>query len=73
MRRREIVEGGFSALNDLLAAKDYVAETALFCVEFWADMLKIDLPSNCLVHCQRILTRPAAQPSKGVLREEGYL
>lgn len=74
-RGREIVAGGFAVMNDLLAAKDYLAETfsiadaALFYVEFWADKLKIDLPPNCLAHYQRMLSRPAVQR---VLREEGY-
>jgi len=74
-RGREIVDKGFAVMNDVLADKDYVADTfsiadaALFYVEFWADKLKIELPPNCLAHYRRMLTRPAVQR---VLREEGY-
>lgn len=74
-RGREIVDKGFTVINDVLAAKEYVADTfsiadaALFYVEFWADKLKIDLPPNCLAHYRRMLTRPTVQR---VLREEGY-
>ncbi|MBS1214470.1 MAG: glutathione S-transferase [Proteobacteria bacterium] len=74
-RGREIVEKGFAVMNEVLAAKEYVADTfsiadaALFYVEFWADKLKIELPPNCRAHYRRMLTRPAVQR---VLREEGY-
>jgi glutathione S-transferase len=74
-RGREIVDKGFMVINDVLAAKEYVADTfsiadaALFYVEFWADKLKIELPPNCLAHYRRMLTRPTVQR---VLREEGY-
>ncbi len=74
-RGQEIIDEGFAVMNDVLASKDYIAGTfsiadaALFYVEFWADKLKIDLPSNCLAHYRRMLARPAVQR---VLREEGY-
>ena len=74
-RGREIVEQGFSVMNNALADKAYVAgsfsiaDAALFYVEFWADRIQIDLPANCRAHYQRMLTRPAVQR---VLREEGY-
>lgn len=71
-RGRETVEQGFEVMNEVLAAKEYVADTfsiadaALFYVELWADKLNIALPPNCLAHYQRMLTRPAVQR---VLRE----
>jgi len=72
---RDIVDKGFSILNEALAGKDYfagafsVADPILFYVEFWADKLKIPLPPHLLAHYRRMLTRPAVQR---VLREEGY-
>ncbi|VFU16529.1 glutathione S-transferase family protein [Methylocella tundrae] len=72
---REIVAKAFEVVNDELAGKDYVADAfsiadaALFYVEFWADKTKMELPSNCLAHYRRMLTRPAVRQ---VLAEEGY-
>lgn len=74
-RGREIVSTGFAVMNEVLADKDYVAghfsiaDAALFYVEFWADKIKLELPSNCLAHYQRMLQRPAV---RRVLMEEGY-
>lgn len=74
-RGREIVERGFTLMNDALAGKEYVvgsfsiADAALFYVEFWADKIAIDLPEHCRAHYQRMLARPVVQR---VLREEGY-
>lgn len=74
-RGREIVEKGFSIMNDMLAGKDYVAsefsiaDAALFYVEFWANKIGIGLPAHCRAHYERMLARPVVQR---VLREEGY-
>lgn len=74
-RGREIINQGFTIMNDALAGLDYVtggfsiADAALFYVEFWADHLSIPLPEHCDAHYQRLRTRPAVQR---VLREEGY-
>ncbi len=74
-RGREIVGKCFAVMNEALAGREYVAgnftiaDAALFYVEFWADKIGIALPANCLLHYQRMLTRPAVQR---VLREEGY-
>ncbi len=74
-RGREIVEQGFSVMNEVLAGKDYVvgnfsiADAALFYVEFWADKIKLTLPPNCYAHYQRMLQRPVVRQ---VLLEEGY-
>lgn len=74
-RGREIVEKGFTILNDALAGRDYVAgnfsiaDAALFYVEFWADEIGIGLPGHCRAHYQRMRARPVVQR---VLREEGY-
>lgn len=72
---RDIVEKGFSILNDTLGNGDYlagafsVADPILFYVEFWADKCGIALPGKLLSHYRRMLTRSAVQR---VLREEGY-
>jgi len=74
-RGREIVIKGFAVINEILAGKHYVvdnfsiADAALFYVEFWADKIKLELPTNCLAHYQRMLQRPAVRQ---VLLEEGY-
>lgn len=72
---REIVERGFTIVNEALAGEDYVAgdfsiaDAALFYVELWADKIGIGLPEHCRAHYQRMLARPVVQR---VLREEGY-
>ena len=72
---RELVEKCFRILDAQIAGKDYVAgqfsiaDPVLFYVEFWADKLKIALPSHLFAHYKRMLARPAVQR---VLREEGY-
>jgi glutathione S-transferase len=72
---REIVNGSFAVLNEVLAGKEYVvgnfsiADAALFYVEFWADKIKLELPPNCRAHYQRMLQRRAVRQ---VLMEEGY-
>ncbi len=72
---RDIVEKGFSILDNALATKTFVAgsfsvaDAILFYVEFWADKTNIALPGNLAAHYRRMLTRPAVQR---VLREEGY-
>jgi glutathione S-transferase len=75
-RGYDIVEKAFAVINDQLSeAHEYafgafsIADVALFYVEFWADKLKLTLPTNCLAHYQRMLTRPAV---RRVLLEEGY-
>jgi glutathione S-transferase len=74
-RGREIVERGFTIVNDGLAGRDYaagsfsIADAALFYVEFWADKIGIGLPEHCRAHYQRMRARPVVQR---VLREEGY-
>ena len=74
-RGREIVEQGFAVINEVLAGKEYVvgtfsiADAALFYLEFWADKIKLELPSNCQAHYQRMLQRPVVRQ---VLLEEGY-
>ena len=74
-RGREIVSKGFAVMNEVLAGKEYVvgsfsiADAALFYVEFWADKIKLELPTNCLAHYRRMLQRPAV---RRVLMEEGY-
>ncbi len=76
MRRgREIIDEGFSVINDLLVDRDYVvgrfsiADAALFYTEFWADRSDVDLPESCERHYRTMLSRPAV---RRVLMEEGY-
>jgi glutathione S-transferase len=72
---REIVAKAFESVNHTLAGGNYVAgafsiaDAALFYVEFWADKIKMDLPSHCRAHYELMRTRPAVQQ---VLAEEGY-
>ena len=71
----EIINQGFSVVNNLLTEQGYVTESfsiadaALFYVEFWAIKTNIELPVNCLKHYQLMLKRPAVRQ---VLYEEGY-
>lgn len=72
---KNIVASGFSLVDRLLTGREYVcdhfgiADAALFYVEFWADRIDIDLPTNCRAHYRRCLERPAVRQ---VLLEEGY-
>ena len=72
---REIVEKGFSVIDNILGGKEYlagkfsIADAALFYVEFWADKTGLPMPAHCLAHYQRMWQRPAVNR---VLREEGY-
>lgn len=72
---REIIQKGFSVINQMLSAQGYVLETfsiadvALFYVEFWAVKTNIKLPDACQKHYQLMLKRTAVRQ---VLYEEGY-
>lgn len=74
-RGRDIVREAFAVMDNVLGGREYmaggfsIADAALFYVEFWADKMKIEMPSRCLAHYQRMRARPAVQR---VLREEGY-
>lgn len=75
-RGYEVVEKAFALINMQLATSQLyvferfsVTDVALFYVEFWADKLKLTLPEHCMLHYQRMLTRPAV---RRVLLEEGY-
>ncbi|HEY8007364.1 MAG TPA: glutathione S-transferase N-terminal domain-containing protein [Methylocella sp.] len=71
----DIIEKGFTILNNAIADKAYVvgefsiADPIIFYVSFWADKTKIPMPDNLAAHYRRMLARPAV---KRVLREEGY-
>ena len=74
-RGKELVEKGFAVLDKALAGKDYlagsfsIADSALFCVEFWGGKrMNMKLPPNCEAHLNRMLARPAVQR---VLQQEG--
>ncbi|HEY6430914.1 MAG TPA: glutathione binding-like protein, partial [Acetobacteraceae bacterium] len=67
-RGKEIIEKGYSILDNSLAGKQYVAgdfsiaDAAVFYVEFWgAARMQMQLPPNCEAHYKRMLTRPAVQ------------
>jgi glutathione S-transferase len=70
-----IINQGFAVLNGMISAQGFIsdsfsiADAALFYVEFWADKMHIELPSNCERHYQQMLQRPAVRQ---VLAEEGY-
>lgn len=74
-RGRELVEKGYTVMDQALAGKDWVAggysigDSALFYVEFWgAKRMKMQLPPNLAKHLERMLARPATQR---VLQQEG--
>lgn len=74
-RGREIVDRAFAIVDAQLprlrelAGDFYIADAALFYVEFWATHCGIALPPNCQAHYARMRARPVVA---GVLREEGY-
>jgi glutathione S-transferase len=73
-RGREIVTKAYAHLDKAMSGKDYVvgsysiADSALFYVEFWSGIMKIDLPPNLAAHLKRMMARPAVQR---VLKAEG--
>lgn len=72
---REIIENGFTVINELLTGHEYVvdnfsvADAALFYIEFWAMRSDIRLPPACSAHYRKMLARAAV---RRVLMEEGY-
>ena len=71
----DIIEKGYSILNNAIADKAYVvgdfsiADPIVFYVAFWADKTKIPIPDRLAAHYHRMLARPAV---RRVLQEEGY-
>lgn len=72
---RKIVNNGFQIVEALLPEHGFpfaslsIADAALFYVEFWADRVGLDMPSNIQKHYDSMLSRAAVRQ---VLSEEGY-
>jgi len=63
---KEIVEQGFALLNEPLGRQPFaagerfsIADAALFYVERWASTLHMKLPTNIVVHYERVRSRPS--------------